>query len=44
MNKLLTKILKKKRWQGEDKFILCNNVETVDYLFVHCSVALCLWN
>jgi zinc-binding in reverse transcriptase len=44
-NKILTKDnLRKKRWQGEDKCIFYNAVETVDHLFLKCSISVCLWN
>jgi zinc-binding in reverse transcriptase len=44
MNKILTKENLKKDWSDDDKCIFCNKVETIDHIFLHCSLSLCLWN
>jgi NAD(P)H-flavin reductase len=31
--------LKKKGWQGEENCVFCNELETVDHLFINCSVS-----
>jgi zinc-binding in reverse transcriptase len=36
--------LSKRGWQGDDKCIFCNEIETVEHFFLHCSVSSSLWN
>jgi zinc-binding in reverse transcriptase len=43
-NKILIKDnLSKKGWRGDKKCIFCNSDETMEHLFVHCSMASGLW-
>jgi zinc-binding in reverse transcriptase len=44
-NKILTKDnLILRGWTGDDKYIFYNAIETIEHLFIHCSLASCLWN
>jgi zinc-binding in reverse transcriptase len=44
-NKILTKDnLLKRKWQKDSKCIFWDNLESVNHLFLHCSVAHCLWS
>jgi zinc-binding in reverse transcriptase len=44
-NKILTKKnLIKKGWQVDMHYIFCNDIETADHLFIHCSITAYLWS
>jgi zinc-binding in reverse transcriptase len=44
-NKTLTKYnLTIIGWIGDNKYIFCNAIETVEHFFIHCSIASCFWN
>jgi zinc-binding in reverse transcriptase len=36
--------LVKRGWQRDIHYIFYNNSETIDHLFIHCSIAICLWS
>jgi zinc-binding in reverse transcriptase len=43
-NRILTKDnLSRKCWQGDYNCIFCSDFEIINYLFIHCSLANCLW-
>jgi zinc-binding in reverse transcriptase len=43
-NKILTKDnLRKRGWIGNNTCVFCNEIETVDHLFLHCSITICIW-
>jgi zinc-binding in reverse transcriptase len=44
-NMILTKHnMLKRGWTGNTSCIFCNDIESVEHLFIHCTVASCLWN
>jgi zinc-binding in reverse transcriptase len=44
-NKILTKDnLQKRGWRGQTKCIFCKAHETIDHIFIHCSIITCIWS
>jgi zinc-binding in reverse transcriptase len=44
-NKILIKDnLIKKGWQGNNLCVFCNCQESINHLFLHCSITTCLWS